>query len=58
MLRLSCVDHELKTYIGYGRSFYLCDKCISDGGKSIKKALSRACKREIKINDVEKILNG
>jgi predicted RNA-binding protein YlxR (DUF448 family) len=58
MLRLSCQDRELQKYNGFGRSFYLCEGCIQKGEKVIKKALSKACKKEIKINILEKILNG
>jgi len=58
LVRLSCKDKELQKYLGFGRSFYLCKECIKEGEKVLKKALSRACKKEIKINNLEKILNG
>jgi predicted RNA-binding protein YlxR (DUF448 family) len=58
LFRLSCIEGEVCRYIGYGRSFYLCSKCINNGEKNIKKALSKVCKKEIKINSLEKILNG
>jgi len=58
LVRLSCIEKEIKKYIGYGRSFYLCNECIKKGEKVLKRALSRACKKEIKINNLEKILNG
>jgi predicted RNA-binding protein YlxR (DUF448 family) len=58
LVRLSCIDGEVQKYIGIGRSFYLCKKCIENGEKILKRALSKACKKEIKINNLEKILNG
>jgi len=58
MLRLSCKDGELLKYVGYGRSFYICDECIKKGEKGLKRPLSRICKKEIKINILEKIVNG
>ena len=58
LIRLQCVDKELTPFKGKGRSFYLCCKCSSLKEKKLYKALSRACKKEIKITDVESLLNG
>jgi predicted RNA-binding protein YlxR (DUF448 family) len=58
LVRLSCIDGEIYKHSGYGRSFYLCNECIKSGEKVIKRALSKVCKKEIKINSLEKILNG
>jgi len=57
-LRLSCEEKMIKSYLGFGRSFYLCEKCIKKGEKALKKPLSRICKKEIKKIDLEKIVNG
>jgi len=53
-----CDGGILKGFDGNGRSFYLCSKCIEDGEKKIKKPLSRICKKEIKLKDLEKIVDG
>lgn len=52
LLRLQCVDLELKRFSGNGRSFYLCDDCINDE-KKVLKSLLRQCKSSQK----EKYLN-
>ena len=52
-----CKDAVLQRYNGIGRSFYLCSECLNEG-KKIKKALSRVCKKEIKLTDLEKIIYG
>ncbi len=53
-----CDSGILKSFSGSGRSFYLCDNCIKDGEKKIKRPLSRICKKEIKFKDLEKIVYG
>ncbi len=58
LIRLQCPNKRLVHFTGEGRSFYLCGKCSSLKEKKLYKALSRACKREIKITDVESLLNG
>ena len=53
-----CDSGIIKSFDGSGRSFYLCSKCIQEGEKKIKRPLSRICKKEIKLKDLEKIVNG
>ncbi len=53
-----CKDGILKRFDNIGRSFYLCSSCISEGEKKIKKPLSRICKKEIKLIDLESIIYG
>jgi predicted RNA-binding protein YlxR (DUF448 family) len=48
---------EILVFNGSGRSFYICKNCINDSNeKSLKRSLSRVCKREIK--DLEIVRNG
>ena len=57
--RFSCQNGKLSSYVGYGRSFYLCKKCEKNlEDKVLIKAFSRVCKNKIKITDLETILNG
>ncbi|RUM65725.1 MAG: DUF448 domain-containing protein [Sulfurospirillum sp.] len=58
LIRLQCSDHMLHHFSGTGRSFYLCPECSSLKEKKLLKALSRACKKEIKITDLESLLDG
>ncbi|HHD77291.1 MAG TPA: DUF448 domain-containing protein [Campylobacteraceae bacterium] len=58
LIRLQCIDKLLTPYHGTGRSFYLCRECSSKRDKKLLKALSRACKKEIKITDLESLLYG
>jgi len=55
MLRLMCKDKKLISFNGNGRSFYICDDCISiiehsqsnqKDYKKIEKALFRECKNK------------
>ncbi len=52
MQRFQCVDGILKPFDGNGRTFYLCDNCLSDE-KKLLKALMRQCKS----GDKEKLMN-
>jgi len=58
LIRLQYVEKKLTYFSGKGRSFYLCGECSSKRDKKLLRALSRVCKREIKITDVESLLNG
>ena len=50
--RLRCEDGEIKPYKGFGRSFYLCNICLSTE-KKLLKALMRQCKS----SDKDKLMN-
>jgi predicted RNA-binding protein YlxR (DUF448 family) len=47
LFRLRCQDGELSRFVGYGRSFYICEKCLCDE-KKISKALMRQCRSKHK----------
>ncbi len=56
--RLKCVDGELSSFDGIGRSFYLCKTCLDDG-KKLSKALMRQCRskmREELMNKLKEII--
>ena len=53
-----CKGGLLHRFDGVGRSFYLCSDCIKESEKKLKKTLSRVCKKEIKLTDLEKIIYG
>jgi len=55
--RFSFVESKIIDFTGFGRSFYVCTKCIDKCDiKSLKRSFSRTCKREIK--DLEIVING
>ncbi len=58
LIRLQCLEFGLSHYTGSGRSFYLCPQCAASQEKRLLKSLSRACRKEIKITDLESLLNG
>jgi predicted RNA-binding protein YlxR (DUF448 family) len=58
LLRLQCKDKKLILYTHVGRSFYICTMCYEKQDKKSLKALSRACKKEIKIIDLECLIHG
>ncbi|OQX74498.1 MAG: hypothetical protein B6D59_02320 [Campylobacteraceae bacterium 4484_4] len=59
LLRFQCSDKNVVQYShNNGRSFYLCPECIKADHKKLLKTLSRQCKREIKLTDLEKIVYG
>jgi len=43
LLRLQCLNATLQSFEGMGRSFYLCQSCLSEE-KKLLKALMRQCK--------------
>ena len=58
LLRLRCVDGELSSFNGVGRSFYLCATCLEDE-KKISKVLMRQCRnnqREKHLNKLKEII--
>ena len=57
LTRLMYKDGTLQRFDNHGRSFYICKECIKEE-KKIKKPLSRLCKKEIKLTDLEKIVYG
>ncbi len=58
LFRLQCKDKELIKHTNFGRSFYICHECLEIKNKNLLKALSRACKKEIKITNLESLING
>ncbi len=52
LFRLRCVDGELTSFTGVGRSFYLCQSCLNEDKKIIR-ALMRQCRG----GDKEKLMN-
>ncbi len=58
LIRLQCKDKELIPYTNFGRSFYICKTCFNTKDKKLLRALSRACKKEIKITNLERLING
>lgn len=52
LLRLQCIEGNIQTFMGNGRSFYICKNCITQE-KKIAKALMRQCKS----GDRDKLLN-
>ncbi len=43
LCRLQCKEGELSSYTQVGRSFYLCQSCLTEE-KKLQKALMRLCK--------------
>jgi len=52
LLRLCCVNGEISSFYGRGRSFYLCKSC-QENDKKLSKTLMRQCKS----NQREKLMN-
>ncbi len=52
LFRLQFIDDSLQTFMGDGRSFYLCKNCISQ-----EKKVSRALMRQCKSGDRDKLMN-
>lgn len=52
LLRLQCVNGELDSFKGMGRSFYLCKNCITQ-----EKKLSKALMRQCRSGDKDKFMN-
>jgi len=58
LLRLCCVDGEISSFSGKGRSFYLCSNCQLDD-KKLSKTLMRQCRsnqREQLMNKLKEII--
>ncbi|MCK5110010.1 MAG: DUF448 domain-containing protein [Arcobacteraceae bacterium] len=45
LVRLQCIDKNLKPFSGSGRSFYLCNDCLKNQ-KRCEKALYRQCRNK------------
>jgi predicted RNA-binding protein YlxR (DUF448 family) len=43
LIRLQCVDGLLKSFEGFGRSFYICTGCLTEE-KKVLKALMHQCR--------------
>jgi len=58
LIRFCCIDGELSSFNGEGRSFYFCKTCQEDE-KKLSKALMRTCRsgdRERLINKLKEII--
>ena len=56
LIRLQCIDKKLVRYTNFGRSFYICPKCVESDSKNASKALSRQCKQKIDISQMKEFL--
>ncbi|QSZ41291.1 DUF448 domain-containing protein [Sulfurimonas aquatica] len=52
LFRFRCIDSELVTFEGVGRSIYLCQLCLED-----EKKLSKSLMRQCRSGDKEKLMN-
>jgi len=43
LLRLQCIDGSLVKFDGVGRSFYICENCLTEE-KKVLKAIMRQCR--------------
>jgi len=58
LLRLQCIEGSLIKYSGIGRSFYLCEDCLSQE-KKLLKTIMRQCRsgeREIFTSRLKEII--
>jgi len=58
LLRLTCIDGNLCSFHGVGRSFYLCATCLKDE-KRVSRSLMRQCRnnnREEHMNKLKEII--
>lgn len=54
--RFKCEKSKVISYNGFGRSFYICEKCIKD--KNIDKKIFRVCKNnKIDVTTLREIVN-
>ncbi len=51
LLRLRCENKKLVPYNGYGRSFYICYKCLDENLEGNTKRIERALCKECKNKD-------
>ncbi len=59
LLRLQCNKKVLMEFLGSGRSFYLCHRCIKEEDKkNLIRKLSAICKKSIKITELESVIDG
>jgi len=52
LFRLQCLNGELRAFDGIGRSFYLCQSCLSDNKK-----LFRVLMRQCRSSQKDKLMN-
>lgn len=52
LIRLQCEDGDLQLFKGSGRSFYLCNECVS-----VEKKVLKALMRQCRSGNKEKFLN-
>lgn len=58
LVRLQCINGSIESFRLVGRSFYVCQDCISDE-KKVLKSLMRQCKsgdKEIFLNKLKEII--
>ena len=58
LLRLQCIEGEISSFNGVGRSFYLCNDCLKEDKKIIR-TLLRACRggeKEKHMNKLKEII--
>ncbi len=58
LLRLRCENRKITKHTGIGRSFYICQGCLSE--KKLAKSLSRVCKTDPKtaLNMLKEIIDN
>ncbi|MEA2112302.1 MAG: hypothetical protein U9P71_09690 [Campylobacterota bacterium] len=58
LIRLQCINGELSSFKGEGRSFYFCHECVTDRKKMVR-SLARMCRSnatEILFNRLKEII--
>jgi predicted RNA-binding protein YlxR (DUF448 family) len=44
--RFQCKEKKLSKFTKHGRSFYICNDCLSEGSAKLEKTLYRQCKNK------------
>jgi uncharacterized protein len=58
LIRLQCTDKKLTSFTKSGRSFYLCNDCLSNKNKLEKKLYSQCKNKDNYIAQLEEILRN
>lgn len=45
LFRLQCLQGQLSSFSGIGRSFYICKNCQIENSKKMQKILNKECKK-------------
>ncbi|HIE35253.1 MAG TPA: DUF448 domain-containing protein [Campylobacterales bacterium] len=58
LLRLQCREKKITKHTGFGRSFYVCTKCLAE--KRLAKSLSKVCKIDpnLALNMLKEIIDN